>query len=398
MNIKRARVVLIHPALRSYRLAVYRELHRLFDMRFVFTDSRGWMKKFPETASWHYGEFVAKPMFGYSSGVSWSYLNYLWKHRSSYDIVIGSSMSSFSTHVFFILSKLLRKRFIVWCEDWVWPRRLGFRLILPYVRFIARNSDAFIAAGSKARSFLIHLGASPEKVFIALNGAEDVAASIDMRSERVQSLRQKVNPHGLITFAYLGRVVEYKNLDALIRAFAKLESGGSQALLLIAGHGSFEGYCRSLLKSLKVKNVYWPTKEDAGARTSEPINRERLMEFLAMSDVFILPGKFDWKSNVPSEAWGMTVNEAMSLSKPVISTTSVASAFDLIQNGSNGFQVEENNPDALASAMQYFLDHPHEIQKFGGTSLQILHSRCSLDKQVSGYDDAIQYVQKTTNQ
>ena len=53
------------------------------------------------------------------------------------------------------------------------------------------------------------------------------------------------------------------------------------------------------------------------------INQNLLIQYYTLSDLFVLPSKYD--------AWGLVINEAMSFSKPVITSKNVVSSYDLIK-------------------------------------------------------------------
>lgn len=65
-----------------------------------------------------------------------------------------------------------------------------------------------------------------------------------------------------------------------------------------------------------------------------------------------------------TEAFGLEIPEAMSYSRPVISSDG-AGAADCITNGEDGFIVPKMNSAAIAEKIKYFKDHPNEIIRMG---------------------------------
>ena len=55
------------------------------------------------------------------------------------------------------------------------------------------------------------------------------------------------------------------------------------------------------------------------------------------------------------------INEALSLNKPVISTTAVGAAYDLIENDVNGYQIEPDNPEELAKAIIKIIENRNKF-------------------------------------
>lgn len=389
------RILLLHSEVRSYRVPIFDLLSKQHKVRFMFLCGQDFARFFPQTKEWRYENLRPVLFPGYGGDVTPSLLWKLVKERKDYDVVISSGLTSFATHMSFLISRLLGKRFITWSEDWVWPKNLLSQIALPYVRFIIRHADACIVAGTKARDFHIQLGATPSKVFIAPNCAEDLSKA-PADTVAVSAIAKAINPHEKKVIAYLGRVVEYKNLDALIKAFAELEKERDDVLLLIVGDGPFAPYCRDLLSQLKIKNVVWPE----GTRNSktvivEPIPREELIRYMKLCDIFVLPGKFMRQENVPCESWGLALNEAMSLGRPVISTTSVAAAFDLIENNKNGFVVKEGSVSALHDALHSVLKETALLRQMGNNARERIQKVGIYERMLQGFTDALSFVAKT---
>src|SRR3546814_2890605 len=53
----------------------------------------------------------------------------------------------------------------------------------------------------------------------------------------------------------------------------------------------------------------------------------------------------------------LTLNEAMSLAKPVVATSSVGGAFDLIENGNNGYLVDQGSLTGLSRALSQLIEN-----------------------------------------
>ena len=80
----------------------------------------------------------------------------------------------------------------------------------------------------------------------------------------------------------------------------------------------------------------------------------------APAGVFVLPSRHD--------GWGVVVNEACAAGLPVISTSAVGSARDLLVDGSNGFVLARDDVAGLAEKMSFFAANPDQIRVFGDRS------------------------------
>ena len=92
------------------------------------------------------------------------------------------------------------------------------------------------------------------------------------------------------------------------------------------------------------------------------------------------------------DAWAFVVNEAMYYENPVIASDAIGSAFDMIQNGVNGFIVPEKDHDALYISMKTILSDEEKREKMGKNSKKIVESSFSYKNMVEGFNNAAKYV------
>ena len=104
--------------------------------------------------------------------------------------------------------------------------------------------------------------------------------------------------------------------------------------LIVCGNGEYEEECKKLAEEYKNERIIFTGKIDSTIRSL----------YYSQSNVFVLPS---YSEEGVIEAWGLTVNEAMEYGLPVVATSAVGAAYDLIENGYNGYIVEENNINAL---------------------------------------------------
>lgn len=123
----------------------------------------------------------------------------------------------------------------------------------------------------------------------------------------------------VVNFLYVGRLVECKNLYLLVQVFNEL----SDYHLYIAGFGPLEND----LKSISKQNIHYLGM----------IENKRLSEIYQKMDVFILPSS--------SEAWGLVVEESLNNGTPVLVSSMVGCAEEIVIEGENGliFQYDSKN-------------------------------------------------------
>ncbi|MHA1409586.1 MAG: glycosyltransferase [Candidatus Odinarchaeia archaeon] len=113
-----------------------------------------------------------------------------------------------------------------------------------------------------------------------------------------------------------------------------------------------------------------------------------------LSDLFILPSIFS--KNGP-EVWGMVLNEAMSVGKPVVATNMVGAAVDLIENGVNGFIVKSENVYDLYYVMKKILSSSCLMEDMGLCSKKKIMDNFTINDATNGFKDAINYTKYKIN-
>ena len=105
--------------------------------------------------------------------------------------------------------------------------------------------------------------------------------------------------------------------------------------------------------------------------------------FYQQSDIFVLPS---YCMNGICEAWGLTVNEAIECGTPVIATTAVGAAYDILANGSvAGIMIEENNKNALETAIESVLS---KNITFSRDEIQEFYKKFSIEKMADSFFEA----------
>lgn len=296
------------------------------------------------------------------------------------DIVITSISSSFRTILSYFYCKAFNKKFVLWILEWKQPtykgkniRHVVGRLRNKLSKIIIKDCHALIVGGTASYKYAVLLGKSRNDIFYAIQCADDLA-----NERRNETIRDRSNKNKF-TFLYLSRIIKWKGLDILLNAFSKLEKEYDDIFLIVGGDGGYRKYCIELSNKLGIRNI-----DFRGA-----IQPNDLQNIYKEADAFILPSYFLGNSY---EAWGLVINEAMSMSLPIITTTAVGAAYDLIEEGKNGYIINENNIDDLYKAMNRLIHA--DVKKMGQISRQIFEVKNNFNNMADGFSDAINYVIK----
>jgi glycosyltransferase involved in cell wall biosynthesis len=132
---------------------------------------------------------------------------------------------------------------------------------------------------------------------------------------------------------YSGRLVPVKRVDLLLAAFDRISQLRPEWDLIIAGDGDERARLERLVSKRISSRVIWT------GFINEP---DSLRSLYAAASVLVLPSDY--------EPWGVVVTEAAVL-MPVIASSMVGAAADVIIQGENGFIFEAGNVESLQECM-----------------------------------------------
>jgi glycosyltransferase involved in cell wall biosynthesis len=205
-----------------------------------------------------------------------------------------------------------------------------------------RLADARVVLScyEEAREYLTRLMAGRTPVMLARHGVEIPADPV----------RAEASPPVLLA---VGRLIEKKGFDTLLRAAALLRERGLEFRLHIAGDGPLWPNLARLVGELDLAEH---------ARFVGPLTRAELEPHFARAAVFVLPCQVASDGN--RDGLPNTVLEAMARRLPVVSTT-MPSVREAIDDGCEGLLVSPKDPRALADALAKLLADPSLRARLG---------------------------------
>lgn len=171
-----------------------------------------------------------------------------------------------------------------------------------------------------------------------------------VRKEYQEIINFKGNRHA---FLFLGQLIHRKGVDLLLRAFSNISN--ENWCLIIVGGGDLKSELESLVKKLKISNqrvLFYPS-----------VNSDEIPDILASADVFVLPSRND--------GWGVVLNEAASLEKPIIASNTVGAAWHLIEDGQNGYKFKSGDFSDLQRKMEIYTNEKVSLVNHGAYSLKL---------------------------
>ena len=142
-----------------------------------------------------------------------------------------------------------------------------------------------------------------------------------------------------------------KRIKDLIDAFDLVRSSHPNASLVIIGGGIQLEELREYAKGKE--NVYILGQIIDG-----------VIKYFMACDVFALPSE-----------GGLSLNQAMICSKPLIASSADGTELDLIEDGKNGYLFEEGDVNGLADKIEKIITVPGLSEKMGAYSRSIIDTR-----------------------
>jgi glycosyltransferase involved in cell wall biosynthesis len=215
--------------------------------------------------------------------------------------------------------------YVVWVESTARdtrPRRLGLAGLKR--RFLA-SAGGVLVPGSAAAAYVESLGVERERIAVARNAfdLERFSSAVDTARSQRDELRRELGISGCC-FLSVTRLSPEKGVDVLVRAFQ-----GVPAELIVVGDGNQERELRRLAPS----NV----------RLVGRVGRDQLPRWYAAADAFALASR--------SETWGMVLSEAAVAGLPIVASEAAGAAWDLVEEGVNGFRVPVADESRLRKAL-----------------------------------------------
>lgn len=248
----------------------------------------------------------------------------------------------------------------IWWKEWIKGR-------------IVRQFDSALVGGSSHRDYLIQLGLAADQIALGYN-----VIGNDFFSSRARQFEHSFTPEkSRHLFLASNRFISRKNLPRLIRAFAQLsrEHSASSWDLCLLGDGEQKNDLQKLCHAIEL-NVVESSPWETAPKSFRPTvffpgfrQVDELPHFYACADCFIHPAL--------AEPWGLVINEAMACGLPVLSSTNVGAAEELLDEGGNGWSFNPISIDSLAHSMKRIVKlTAEERQVMGVESRRILEDRC----------------------
>lgn len=245
------------------------------------------------------------------------------------DVVVGSEYNPTIIQALQYCKKY-KIPFVSWTDGTLFSER-NRNFIQKFLRrYVIARASAYIASSSKSKEAQIYYGAKKEKCHISY-------LTVD-----VEKYIQKPQGQGKGKILCVGSLIERKGVDLLLKALAKTNCEYS---LYLAGAGPEKDNLRTQAEDLQISDK---------VHFLGQLNREELLKHYAESDLFVLPTRED--------CFALVILEAICAGLPIVCSRYADGAYDLIEEGKNGYIIDPYNEEKFAACIEKLLENS-ELRK-----------------------------------
>ena len=143
-----------------------------------------------------------------------------------------------------------------------------------------------------------------------------------------------------VDFIFVGNLEERKNPLLFLQSCKALNDKLPHKLnISLVGSGELEYKCKEFIEKSGLNVVFHGS-----------VQPSEVLRLMSEAKFFVFPSSLD--------AWGLVVNEALTVGTPVLSSKFAASTFDLIENNSTGFVIEDLSETSLSNLLEKAITMP----------------------------------------
>lgn len=362
------KILFIHNTLMWYRMEFFKLVNERYDLELVFSHMQVIKDIYDGSADSNIRSLedvnveILDNRHGFARGL-------ISKLFGDYDVVIGGSWDSVQELVeslfILIIAKLRRKRFIIWREDWDWPRNstIKQKVLDVFIWLLTKSADAILVPGSLHREYFEKF-TDKDRIYIMPN--------VSNISSDIKKIDKKDNRQIL----YVGRLIKRKGVIYLIKAFELLKEKIGDASLIIIGDGQEEVNLKEYVRKNNIGDVTFTGKVD----------NDELKNYYINCNLVVVPS-VNYQMGDP---WVFVLNEAMYYNNPMIVTDAVGASKDMIRD--NGFIVEEKNVNQLYEAMLRIIGDYDLQRSMSENSYNIIKDEYQYSNMIDSFVECVESV------
>lgn len=213
--------------------------------------------------------------------------------------------------------------------------------------------------GQQNKQFYLNYGVNPTKLIFSPYSVDNKRFQEEYKklAPKKNELRKELNlPLDKKIILFSGKYIQKKRPLDLLEAFNKCQRK-EDAFLVFMGDGNLRPDMEMFVKKNNLQNV----------QLTGFVNQSKVSHYYAAADVFVMCSQ-------EGETWGLSTNEAMNFKLPVILSDMIGSAYDLVEEGKNGWRFKMGDTDGLAEKINLFMGlSEKELKRMGERSGELIN-------------------------
>lgn len=297
----------------------------------------------------------------------WQQWCYMRRILKKYDTIIFNGYTGLSFLMLFVLNLWYSKSIGIdsdtqYREPVGLFKRWGKRI---YLSIVFGNKHTYGLAGGNYthKDLFCKFGMAQERILLMPMVVDNV---------HFDNKKYKQKPTDIMCFVYVGRLIECKNIDFMIRSFLAYHQKYANSELHIVGKGAFGEVLKKKYESYG--SVFF----------DGPKYGDDLLNVYRQNHVLILPSTY--------EPWGLVVNEAMAAGMPVLVSNEVGAHYDLVDGNDTGFVFDAYSEQSLVDAMRQ-ISNIDTYKKYSDNAYNFMHNHWNYSLYRKCLED---FINKTT--
>ena len=234
---------------------------------------------------------------------------------------------------------------------------------------IIKRAKGFITYGSRAKEYLMSLGAEEDKIEVAINTVDTEFFADEAANYRKNLIYGDDKKHLL----YIGDLSVRKNVLKVLKIVNSLVRMRSDIMLDVVGDGEERNELERYVQDNNLIRfvMFHGFKQ-----------KHEIPKFLGQSKCFLFQTDFD--------IWGLVLVEAMAAGLPCIASVHAGSTSDLIEDGVTGFVLDFSDTERVAARINWILENPELASEIGLSASKFITEHVSIEKSAKGFMSAIE--------
>ncbi len=246
---------------------------------------------------------------------------------------------------------------------------------------LLRLYDLFLATGTLAREYLLHFGAAPRRIALfpyTVDTEYFRHRAAELGPQRAAIRRRYGIPEGARVILAIAKLNHREAPWDLLRAIDGLDR--QDWWTVVVGDGDQRGALEAFVQERRTGRVVF----------TGYVPYTDLVSMYVSADVFV--------HAAGNEPWGVSVHEAIACDLPIVASSRVGAAYDLIKPGRNGYMYEAGDKDDLRGKLLLALDRldPDEVREANQEILNGWNYTTTWHAIVNGCKECVKREKKAT--